>query len=576
MSLIQEPTKLELEGMGALTVRPSDYVTQGGEGAIYRKGDHILKLALQPKQLAHSGMPEKVRLLQRRLSHPSIIVPEGMVRNKRGDIVGMHLPYITGEPYPRLFASGWRNNHQFGDTEVTKLASTMHEVVSHAHQANVLLVDANELNWLADVRNIRQPVPLVIDVDSWQIDRFKATVVMPSIRDWHSPISSESDWFAWGVVTFLLYTGIHPYKGKLAGYKPGELERRMQDNASVFLPEVGLNKAVRDFGSIPGPLLDWYKSTFQDGVRTPPPSPQQTGRPQTTVGRVLRAVVTSTGGLVYEELLRIAGENIISVWPCGVVRTDQGNLVEVTSKKRIGTVSGVRVAVVKTTNGWLVAEEISGTWQFRCIARSGSETNLSLQLPVENVLRSDNRLFVTTQTELVELQLQSFSKPVLTTASRWQVLGNSTSWFAGVGVSDVLGAMHVVVPYGQDNVAILRVKELDGRRIVGAKAGGRIATITTIDGSGQYQVLTLSADKDWRQAAVSTIDVDGPDQNHAVLPKGVIAQITEDGELTIEVPSSGAGKVVKDKDLLSTMRLYSIADQVVYLHEGALWSLRMQ
>ena len=51
MSLIQKPTKLELEGVGTLTIRSSDYLTQGGEGAIYRNGKHIIKLALDQKKL---------------------------------------------------------------------------------------------------------------------------------------------------------------------------------------------------------------------------------------------------------------------------------------------------------------------------------------------------------------------------------------------------------------------------------------------------------------------------------------------------------------------------------------------
>jgi len=576
MSLIKRPTKLELEGVGALTIRPGDYLTQGGEGAIYRTGDRVLKLALDQKKFAAAGYPDKIALLHKNLSHPSIVAPKGLIRNSKGVPVGFHLPFVEGEPYPRLFTNDWRNKQGFTDASVTQLTAAMHEVVAHAHQGGALMVDANELNWLADISDVQRPAPKIIDVDSWQIDRFKASVVMPSIRDWHGPIAETSDWFAWGVVSFLLYTGTHPYKGKLDGYKPGEMERRMKENASVFRPDIHLNKNVRDFSVIPGPLLDWYRATFEDGERSLPPSPLQTGVANTTLNRVMRAATTLTGGLVYEQLLRIPGEVITSVWPCGIVRTDTDTLVEISSKQVIGSVSGKRAAVVATDGGWLVAESVGTDWTFRFLKRGGLEHSLHLKLPVQNVLRNGERIFAITETELVELKLQMFSQPVLTTGSRWQILGNSTNWFQGVGISDVLGAMHLVVPNDEDAVSIVRIPELDGKRIVNSIAHGRIATVVTIDKTGQYEVYDFAGSDGWRSYSTQVRLCDGPGLNQAVLPKGVTADIREDGELIITVPTQGAQKIVQDKDLFTTMRLSNIGDLVVYRYEDALWSLRMQ
>jgi hypothetical protein len=107
-------------------------------------------------------------------------------------------------------------------------------------------------------------------------------------------------------------------------------------------------------------------------------------------------------------------------------------------------------------------------------------------------------------------------------------------------------------------------------------AAGRIASIVTIDKHGQYEVYDFAGAKDWQSYDVQGRPVDGPSINLAVLPKGVLADIREDGELTITVPTSGVQKVVKDKDLLTTMRLSNIGDQVVYRQDGALWSLRTQ
>ena len=578
MSLISKPTKVHLEGHGALTLRPVDYMTGGGEGAIYKKDSTIIKLYLDPKKMERDDMTSKVRLLAKRLVHPSIVAPRGVVTNDTGTTIGYHMPFVSGEALPRIFTNDWRTQNHFGDTETVTLTAGMHDVVKYTHTAGALLVDGNELNWLADVTDIRKPVPYAIDVDSWQIDRFKATVMMPSIRDWHTTgITTESDWFAWGIVSFLLFTGIHPFKGTLAGYKPGELERRMKDHASVFNPNVRLNKAVRDFAAIPGPLFEWYRETFSGNTRTMPPSPLLTGAVQTAIGRIMRVVATTTGGLVYEKLFEKTGDAVVSVWPCGVVRLASGALVELTGKRTVGQTTGTKVAVVATTDGWLIAEELSHAWHWRFINRvTLVETPLSLAVPVVQVVRSGERLFVVTETELIELALHQFGKPVLTLGNRWHVLKTGTRWFGGMDVADVIGAMHIVSPYGTDAVALVRTSELDGLTVVNALAGNRFAEVVTVNKNGDYEAHTFAFTSDWKQYRYTKTRVDGPEQNLTILPKGVTARIVEDSELIIMVPGSGDTKVVKDKDLATDMRLSHIGNQVVYRKDGTLWSLRMQ
>jgi hypothetical protein len=577
MSIIKRATRVTLEGRGEVTLKPADYITQGGEGAIYRKDKHVIKLYLDSAKMKQSGHADKVRLLAKKLHHPSIVAPTGAVFDGSGAPIGFYMPLVSGEAFPRLFTNNWRDQHGFETPATIALTQQMHEVVAYAHTQQALMADANELNWLADVSNIGKPVPYIIDVDSWQIDRFKAAVIMPSIRDWHSQgFSKETDWFAWGVVTFNLFTGIHPYKGALAGYKVGELERRMKDNASVFLKDVRLNKAVRDFSQIPGPLLDWYDATFTQGVRTTPPSPTQTGKTNTQFGKVLRMVTTATGGLVYRKLFEKSGEKVVSVWPCGVVRTDKVNLYDVQSQKLIGQVTGARIAVVAKPGGWLVVEEIGTDWNWRLIERSGKTTPLTFQLQFSSVIRSDERLFAVTDDELIEIGLHQFAKPLLTHESRWQIMGQATKWYSGIGVSNVLGALHLIVPFGEKAVAMVRTPELDTVRVVGAKAGNRFVEVITINQNGDYEALGFSFSEDYRDYTTHRRTVDGPEQNLTVLPKGVVAEIPTDGTLVLTVPRNGTEKRVDDKDLATDMHLARIGDQVVYRKDGALWSLSMQ
>ncbi|USN92446.1 MAG: serine/threonine protein kinase [Candidatus Nomurabacteria bacterium] len=575
MSTIKRPKKVTLEGYGDLTLRTADYVTEGGEGAIYRKGGYIIKLYHDAQKMQRDDMSEKIHLLASSLKHPSIVTPKGLVIDSN-EAIGYYMPFVQGEAYPKLFTNDFRNQNGIDTLGVTHLATKMHEVVDYVHRQGALLVDANELNWLADIKDVRQPTPYVIDVDSWQIDHFKASVIMPSIRDWHGSISEASDWFSWGIVTFLLYTGIHPYKGNLDGYKPGELERRMKNNASVFLPGVRLNKAVRDFRIIPGPLLDWYEATFTQGERTLPPSPQATGKANTNLGQIMRVVTTQSGGLIFERLLEVPGERVVSIWPCGVVRTNAGTLVDVATKRTIGQTSNGRVAVVGRDNGWVIVEEVSGAWQWRFIDRRGTESTLTVPLTVTTILRSGERLFAVTESELIELTLQAFSKPVLTLGNRWQILGKGTRWFSEVGVSNILGAMHLIAPYGANAVAMVRTSELDGLTVVNAKAGTRFVVVVTVSHNGEYEEHRFAFDKNWKQYQYDRELVDGSELNLTILPKGVTASIRDDGELIIAVPFQGDKKVVSDRDICTNLRLAHIIDKVVYQKDGVLWSLGMR
>ncbi len=110
--------------------------------------------------------------------------------------------------------------------------------VLYAHQQGAILVDANELNWL--MNRTTEPEPRIVDVDSWQLGtKWPARVIMPSIRDWHTHgFNEESDWFSYAIVTFQVFSGIHPYRGRHDGYSNNEIERRMKDNVSVFNKDV--------------------------------------------------------------------------------------------------------------------------------------------------------------------------------------------------------------------------------------------------------------------------------------------------------------------------------------------------
>lgn len=576
--MLTPPSRVTLEGKGPVTLRPSDHIATGGEGSIYRVGDMAVKIYLDPERQRAVGMPEKIKLLAG-LQHPTIVAPKGLVLTPTGDPIGHYLPFITdGTALSLVFTNEFWTKNGFDAARASKLVASMREAVDYAHQRPAQLVDANELNWFA---LLATDTARVIDVDSWAIGKWPASVIMPSIRDWNSSTFDDaSDWFAWAIVTFQIYTGLHPYKGTLAGFDRGDLVGRMKARASVFSSGVRLNRAVRDFAShIPAALLKWYEVAFQQAERSAPPSPYDSAVSTAPAARTARVVVSTGGTLVYEKLLAV--DPIIRVFSCGIAQTNHNVLVELATRKAIA--QGARAsAIIRVENGWLVGDIGYATpetpTRFRYAPSStGSEENLGLLLSARQLFTAGSRMFAVTEHGLVEIKFSLFGqKPVASVGQTWGIMVNSTRWFDGFGVMDAMGATFLILPFGAASVAQTRVRELDGLRVVAGKAGARFVSLIVLDAAGQYQKIELTFDREYGTYSLWTGPADSPELNLAILPKGVCATILKDGELTVFVPTTGLIRKVEDKQISTDMALTNWNDTVVFIANGEVWSLKLK
>ncbi|HEY4486973.1 MAG TPA: hypothetical protein VJB70_04555 [Candidatus Paceibacterota bacterium] len=577
MTAIKKNTEVTLEGRGQLTIRPNDHVATGGEGSAYRAGKTIIKLYTDTQKMKRDGMDEKIQALKA-VAHPFIVAPQGLVMDNAGKPIGFYMPFSDGEPMPRVFTNDFRKRTGFIDKDAIVLTHRMQEAVAFAHQKGAVLVDANEFNWLAVLGAKGGPEPRAIDVDSWAIGRWPASVVMLSIRDWHTRgFTPLSDWFGWGVVSFQIFTGIHPYRGKLDGFDAGDLEKRMKANASVFEKGVRLNMAVRDFSCIPGPLMDWYIATFKDKERTVPPSPFQTGKIVGSVGRVLRMVATASGSLIYTKIFEEPNDETVRIFSCGIALLNSGRLVDLRSKRTIGKTQSHNAEVVRVSDGWLVADIVFGKIEFSFVSATNfTKTQLPLQVTTYRFFRFENRLFLITEDGMTELEVMTFGKPILSTGREWGVLTNSTTWFDGFGIQDTLGATYAVLPFGNESCAQVRVRELDGFRVVSGRAGERFLSLVAADRKGEYHKFEFTFESNYSAYFLWQGKTDSPDCNIAILPKGVCATVAKDGELVIFVPRTGTINRVADKDIATDMALAHWDDKVLYTKDGAVWHVRMR
>ncbi|MBI4160806.1 MAG: serine/threonine protein kinase [Candidatus Yanofskybacteria bacterium] len=584
MATIRGNTQVTLEGKGPLTLRQNDYLATGGEGSVYKVKGMAIKLYTDPDKMTRDGIPEKIKKLAA-FFHPYISVPQGLVflSNKP---IGFYMPFAEGEPLSRVFTNDFRTREGFGDRDAVKLVERMRDVIRFAHDHGAILVDPNEFNWLAYLKGSDKPEPRIIDVDSWVIGRMPPTVaIMPSVRDWHTKgFNQLSDWFSWGVVTFQVFTGIHPYKGTLVGFTG--LEERMKANASVFSSGVRLNRAVRDFNCIPVALRDWYQEIFQIGKRTIPPSSFEIGVAKAGVTRVVK-IITASGSLVFDKLYSKTGDEVVRIWPCGVALLKSGELVELRLKRIIGKLNSTNGEVIKTDDGWLIADwinpvlghksEVNGQVAYTYVNESLLQSeSLTLAVKSSYIFRSENRLFIVTDTGLTEIFFRVIGKAIIAVGQTWSAMVNSTKWFDGVGIQDALGAMYAIVPFSDKSCAQIRVRELDGLKTVSAKAGNRYVVVIAADKNGEYHKIELVMRRDYTNYQVSKTVVDGPDLNMALLPKGVGATIVDDGELIIFVPTSGVVNKVSDKYITTDIALANWNDNVLYIRKGEVWSVRLK
>jgi hypothetical protein len=349
---ITKPTQLTLEGRGLITVRPNDHVATGGEGTVFKVANTILKIYTDPSKMVADDMPSKVRALSA-LSHPGILAPKGIITERSP--IGFYMDFAQGTPLTPFFANDFRSQNGIDTAKTLKIAQAMQEIYAFAHSNKAILVDANELNWII-APNLS---PKAIDVDSWAIAKWPAKVVMPSIRDWHSKTFNElTDWFSWGIVTFQLFTGIHPYKGTLQGYARGAMVERMKANASVFSSGIKLNNAVRDFRTIPEPLRTWYKETFQDGVRSLPPLCFQSTVSIPAKQKVVKSSQKLDHKLIYDGSI----DPVIKLFYCGLALTQSYKVVQASTRKYIFQALGSETDVISINNGWLIISEGLFTW----------------------------------------------------------------------------------------------------------------------------------------------------------------------------------------------------------------------
>lgn len=543
------------------TITDRNYLGAGGQAAVYRNGPIVYKIYHDKKDMLPLPKIEELS----KLTPPNVVVPLHVVYDAvAGDAIGYAMKFLTDtEPLCKYFTKGFKQDNGVTPDLAAALIKRLLLTVKLIHCENVLIVDLNELNVLVAQNHTD---PWMIDTDSYQTPSFKATAIMPSVRDPKSAkgFTELSDWFSWGILAFQVYINIHPYKGTHPNYKPAEWQKRMTDGASLFDKGVRLPAVCNDFSVVPKRHLDWFKDTFGKNNRSEPPLPDSI-----SPIAVPQAAVVIQGSDKF-EIHQIASypEPIVHVTSfAGVMYVVTKKAVYVGQNKVFERARFKTVLTCVDTLGDVVMATSDGspTYQFHSYGSiSGT-----------GAFARNNAIYTVNRGQLVQNNFRIAERRKLHVAEQVESVSElATHVFDGCLIQDLLGRKYLTIPYALGRCTAKPVPELNGFRVIDAKSERHI-TVVIAEREGKYDRFIFSFRPDFSTFATL--------QEHDVAYEGINFTVTDSGVCVLV--SGNDAYVFKDvpqyarydnPPLDATMKLFTHGNGVCFVNDNAIFSLKLK
>jgi serine/threonine protein kinase len=506
---------------GIIEITDKDYKAAGGQAAVYCIGKTAYKIYHDPKRM----IPEAKIMELSVLKNPNILGPQEVVYDpKTGVPLGFTMPYEKDTEFLcKIFTRDFRDDNNISSQDVVHLVTDMQKTLEYIHSMKILVVDYNEMNFLlnSDLKQVYS-----IDVDSWQTKSFSANALMESIRDrkgLKGKFTELTDWFSFAVVTFQMYTGIHPYKGYHPKYKH-DWNKKMDLGISVFDKDVQLPPACQDFSVIPKKHLDWYKEIFVNNDRSIPPYADL------VIVGVSAGTVSSKGKfvveLIYDYISPIKRhyffDNKRYILTTAGIYQDDRNVFQFEKTVDKATyalcdVYGEDPIVARHSKGMAHLSNplfMSGHITFCDFSKNIIET-----IPAEHAMSANGLIYSVNGGEFIEHSFERLGKLIPMTKVM-SSLCPSYKVFSGVIVQDDFMKCHLIVPYAKGMCANIHVKELDNCRIIDAKHRG-LVTVLIHEKGGDYFQTVLCFNKTFTAYTYWQKNVDLQPINFVALPNGL-------------------------------------------------------
>jgi hypothetical protein len=514
---------VKLPNAHVVTLSASDFVGRGGQGTIYGLNQTAYKIFHQQS----ATLPRAKFSELARICSPYVLSPTAILTDEQDQPIGYAMPLVTHTvPVCRLFPRVFREANQISPATLVQLVKHMRLVLDEIHRSGCVVVDLNELNVLVAPD---YQTAYFIDTDSYKTPSFGATAVMDTIRDrlaTDGDFNKGTDWFSFAVITFQLFTGIHPYRGFHGTYKT--LESRMGNQVSVFDPSVKLPPTADDFGVIPSSLRQWYEAVFQRSHRGPPP------RDFGSVDQIDLRQISDTAALSFDV------ESVFEE-PIRLCRRGHGQVVVVTESwiyidgVRRGATPPGRIEVmfsprrhIPTVVGWTMDQGLT-VWDTERL------TTVAFGIRADALMSAANGdIYFRSGPNLMALSLMDTSGGVIMGAHPVAQLHRyATQAFRGVLVQRLLGTTYFTCLH-DGGATHRRVPELDGYLIVEAVFDRTVLMVLGIrDGRYSRFVIRFAQKNQTNYSVTPFDDVAGAAGDMVVLSGGVMVLKDEDGALQL-------------------------------------------
>lgn len=560
--------KVQVDGK-TISLTKRDYKTEGGEGQIFVKKNTAFKIYFEPTKMIPVGKIQELSVLD----NPKIIKPDKVIFNKRKPI-GYTMRFLD-KTYSlvQTFTKAFKNRHGLTPDMCLDLLRNWQKTVDFIHSRDILIVDGNEMNFLVD-QKFKEIY--CIDVDSYQTPSYRATAIMESIRDRHTPLgdfNEGSDWFSFAIVSFQLLIGIHPYKGKHPRVKG--LEDRMQKNISVFNKDVGVPGSALPIDIIPSGYRNWYKAVFEKGLREAPPFDFSRSIPVVLVARV----ITGTDNFEIEELFECKWdihqyakfqqtEVIIGDGVC----INRKTYTPFDPPFSVGFFGAVPVAAkiddkecLELRNLLTGKEMLGSLWK----QRTGAE----------KVMAYEDRIYTMLGDHVYEQQFSGNEMSLqIGSVQVANILPNAARFFPGCVIQNLLGTCYISVFPEEGTHYQYKIEQFRGYRLIDAKFEKGILMLVG-EKKGKYDrfVFYLEANKNVPSQMRRAEDISFNGLNFTVLDKGICVQINEEEQVEVfHKQNIMKVKIIDDPVIHGGMRLFNDGARILFADGKKLFSLKMK
>jgi len=501
------------------------------------------------------------------LTNANIIKPENAIfAGKGGKAIGYTMRYVPKNvPLCRIFTKTFKDKNNITPEMSLDLILNMQETVSHIHSKKILVVDLNEMNFLScpKFKSV-----YFIDVDSYQTPSYPATALMESVRDRHMKpgiFTQDTDWFSFAVVSFQVFIGIHPFKGKHQSLKG--FDARMSSNVSVFNKDVNVPKSCLSLKVLPSNWRDWYKAVFEDGKRCAPPS---VGGEIIEVVTIIPAIANSTNFDIKD--LFECDWDIVNYTP------NFGKETTICTKgfrTNIGTHIDHETGVVGYYGGTSISASIEDD-KIKLFNLS-FQSNIKVDIEATEVMSSDGRIYAKQSDKILEMQfLGTDHNPIATAKVVGSVMEKATQLFSGVAIQNMLGTYYASIFPKEGLCVQCKLDSLQGYQIIDAKFEGGVLMIVGAK-KGKYDRFMFVIEKNEVTQSRASSDIQSYGLNFTVLDNGICVSITDTEDVEVfSVKNINKVKVIQDKVINGGMRLFHDGNTVMFSDGKKMFSLKMK